>query len=245
MNAIDALDMSGRPVAASAQAAPQAKLRVRDRIFETARELFYRHGLRAVGVEAIACEAGTNKVSFYRSFPSKDELIAEYLRNQCQEYWEWWDGAIADYAGDPRRQIEALFDSYMALTCMDSSRGCSLGNAVIELPEGQHPGREVIEQHKSEMRRRLRELARAAGAQAADDLGDALMLLMEGGYLTRLTFDAGGPISVAGKAVRRLIDSYLADTHSPPAPRKKARQSPGSMQAKPLRLSPGSCEAES
>ena len=58
------------------------KPRVRDRIFATASDLFYRHGIRAVGVDAIAQEAGTNKMSFYRSFPSKDDLVAEYLRRQ-------------------------------------------------------------------------------------------------------------------------------------------------------------------
>ncbi len=218
MSAIGSLERSGSSGAVAAQVAP--KRRVRDRIFETARQLFYRHGLRAVGVEAIACEAGTNKVSFYRSFPSKDELIAEYLRDQCKVYWQWWDGCVAPYAGDPRRQLEALFDGFVSLTCKDSSRGCSLGNAVIELPEGSHPGREVIEQHKSEMRERLRSLARQIGARDADELGDTLLLLMEGGYLTRLTFSSDGPIRSAAKAVRRLIDSHLAP--EPTAhPRKK------------------------
>ena len=77
---------------------------MRDRIFETACDLFYRHGIRAVGVDAIACEAGTNKMSFYRSFASKDELVAEYLRDQEREGWAWWDALIAPHAGNPRRK---------------------------------------------------------------------------------------------------------------------------------------------
>ena len=191
----------------SAAAVP--KVRVRDRILDTARGLFYRYGLRAVGVEAIASEAGTNKMSFYRCFPSKDELIAEYLREQGRGYWDWWDAAIAPHAGDARRQLEALFDNYMTLTCKDGSRGCSFGNAVVELPEGDHPGRRVIEQHKAEMRGRLRALSSEAGATDPEALGDTLMLLMEGGYLTRLSFCSQGPISVAGKAVRTLLDAHI------------------------------------
>ncbi|WP_211219699.1 TetR/AcrR family transcriptional regulator [Nevskia ramosa] len=191
----------------SAAAVP--KVRVRDRILDTARGLFYRYGLRAVGVEAIATEAGTNKMSFYRCFPSKDELIAEYLREQGRGYWDWWDAAIAPHAGDARRQLEALFDNYMTLTCKDGSRGCSFGNAVVELPEGDHPGRRVIEQHKAEMRGRLRTLSSEAGATDPEALGDTLMLLMEGGYLTRLSFCSQGPISVAGKAVRTLLDAHI------------------------------------
>ncbi|WP_293387909.1 TetR/AcrR family transcriptional regulator [Nevskia sp.] len=191
----------------SAAAVP--KVRVRDRILDTARGLFYRYGLRAVGVEAIASEAGTNKMSFYRCFPSKDELIAEYLREQGRGYWDWWDAAIAPHAGDARRQLEALFDNYMTLTCKDGSRGCSFGNAVVELPEGDHPGRRVIEQHKAEMRGRLRTLSSEAGASDPEALGDTLMLLMEGGYLTRLSFCSQGPISVAGKAVRTLLNAHI------------------------------------
>src|SRR5580692_7401414 len=86
------------------------KPRVRDRIFETACDLFYQHGIRAVGVDTIASEAGTNKMSFYRSFASKDELVAEYLREQEREGWEWWDAIVAPHAGNPQAQVEALFD---------------------------------------------------------------------------------------------------------------------------------------
>src|ERR1700734_4389543 len=94
-----------------------AKPRVRDRIFDTACELFYRHGIRSVGVDAIASEAGTNKMSFYRSFPSKDDLVAEYLREQEREYFDWWDSTIAPYKGDPLKQLDALFESYLGMTC--------------------------------------------------------------------------------------------------------------------------------
>src|ERR1700709_2113361 len=71
-----------------------AKPRVRDRIFETACDLFYKHGIRDVGVDTIATEAGTNKMSFYRSFASKDELVAEYLEQKGADMWQWWDGVI-------------------------------------------------------------------------------------------------------------------------------------------------------
>jgi len=63
-----------------------AKPRVRDRIFETACDLFYKYGIRDVGVDTIATEAGTNKMSFYRSFASKDELVAEYLEQKGREF---------------------------------------------------------------------------------------------------------------------------------------------------------------
>src|ERR1700756_42803 len=106
------------------------KPRVRDRIFETASDLFYRHGIRAVGVDAIACEAGTNKMSFYRSFASKDELVAQYLQGPQRESWDWWNETIAPYAGNPRRQIEALFEAQVERLGDNECRGCALGNAA-------------------------------------------------------------------------------------------------------------------
>ncbi|TDU31815.1 TetR family transcriptional regulator [Panacagrimonas perspica] len=187
------------------------KPRVRDRIFQTARELFYRQGIRAVGVDTIANEAGTNKMSFYRSFTSKDELVAEYLRDQEKQGWEWWDEVIAVHAGNPRAQVEALFDAHVSRTCECDSRGCALANAAVEIPEEGHPAREVVEQYKAEMRRRFRSLAHQMGVREPDELGDSLMLLWEGSYLTRLTFSAtNGPAQGAANAARMLIRAHSA-----------------------------------
>jgi AcrR family transcriptional regulator len=196
-----------------------AKPRVRDRIFETASDLFYRHGIRAVGVDAIAQEAGTNKMSFYRAFPSKDDLVAEYLRDQQAEYFDWWDEAIAPFAGDARRQIEALFEAYLDLARFKAkadcgcktSRGCALGNAAVEIPEGNEVLGGIVHAYKTEIRKRLRKLARETGAREPEALGDALMLLMEGGYYTRLTFPQNtGPVATIVKAARALVDAHVA-----------------------------------
>lgn len=195
------------------------KPRVRDRILDTACELFYQHGIHAVGVDAIASEAGTNKMSLYRNFPSKDELVAEYLREQEREYWAFWDSTVAPYAGDPRRQLETLFETFFARskprsneasTCQ-TGRGCALANAAIEISEDDETLGPIVQQYKAEIRRRLRRLSRELGARDPDVLGDALMLLFEGGQYTRLTFSGNtGPVSNIGKAVRSLLDAFTA-----------------------------------
>jgi len=100
----------------------QTKERVRDRIMRTASALFYCRGIHAVGVDAIASEAGTNKMSFYRNFSSKDELVAQYLREAEAEAWGWWDETVAAHAGDPRAQVEALFGLLFKKTCTEGSR---------------------------------------------------------------------------------------------------------------------------
>ena len=188
------------------------KPRVRDRIMQAASELFYRHGIRAVGVDTIACEAGTNKMSFYRSFASKDELVAEYLRDQEREAWHWWEAAIASHSGDARAQVKSLFDAQAKKNCKLDSRGCALANAAVEISDEAHPARAVVEEFKAEMRRRFRMLAHDMGAREPDALGDSLMLLWEGSYFTRLTFQPDkGPAQNAAKAARALMSAYLPE----------------------------------
>jgi AcrR family transcriptional regulator len=184
------------------------KLRVRDRIMKTATELFYRQGIHAVGVDTIASEAGTNKMSFYRNFASKDELVAEYLRGEEREGWQWWDETLAAHAGNPRLQVESLFDILVENTCEDDSRGCALANAAVEITEPGHPARPVIEKYKAEMRRRFHQLARDMRARDPEGLGDSLMLLWEGAYLARVTMGQHGPVQGAAKAARALIAAY-------------------------------------
>ena len=190
------------------------KSRVRDRIFETACELFYRHGIHGVGVDAIAAEAGSNKMSFYRSFASKDALVAEYLREQEREYWAWWDAAVARYPDEPRRQVEALFEAQLEIAKSNECRGCALGNAAAEISDDEDALSTLVRAYKDKVRQRLHGMARAMGARDAEVLGDALMLLLDGGYFTRLIFPLGsGPISAALAAVRTLIDA-----HAPKSP---------------------------
>jgi AcrR family transcriptional regulator len=184
------------------------KTRVRDRIFETACDLFYRHGIRAVGVDAIATEAGTNKMSFYRSFPSKDQLVAEYLREQNREGWAWWDAIMDAHPGDPVAQVEALFEAHVERTCEEDFRGCPIANAAVEITDPEHPARAVVLESKSEMRRRFHKLAQELGAKEYECLGDALMLLFEGSYLTRLTFQNRGPAQCSAKAAQVLIAAH-------------------------------------
>ena len=181
----------------------------RERIFETAKELFYQHGIRAVGVDAIAASADATKMTLYRNFPSKDELVAEILREQVKEYWEWWDDLIASHPDDPRAQLQAVLDGLSAEACCDeNSYGCALANAAIELHDEAHPARRVAVEHRRELRRRFVELARQAGAKS-DELADGLMLLIEGAWATRATLGFHRPAVSVSSVGRTIIDAYL------------------------------------
>src|SRR5882724_11011264 len=115
----------------------------RERILAVAGDLFYRHGIRAVGVEAIAEAAGTNKMTLYRHFSSKDELVAEYLRQSAKAADACWDRFKKLHPGDALAQLATWFREVAEHVADRDQRGCALANAAIELPEKTHPARRV------------------------------------------------------------------------------------------------------
>src|SRR5829696_9248699 len=125
-----------------------ARISPRERIIAVARDLFYRHGIRAVGVEAIAEAASTNKMTLYRHFASKDQLVAEYLRCLATDADSLWAKLESEYPGGPREQLGAWVKTMAKHVSNRDERGCPLANAAVELPEKQHPARQVIEDFK-------------------------------------------------------------------------------------------------
>ena len=201
------MTVTTRPRGAKKPPDPAARPSARDRIFDAARDLFYRQGIRAVGVDSIAQEAGATKMSLYRAFEGKDELVAECLRESRDDFYRWWDTTVAPHAGNPRAALLALFEAQTRKQKAQEDRGCPIANAAIELTEETHPAREVVLDYNREKRRRLRELCRELGARDADMLADALQLLMDGACVSRITLGAGGPAANLLRAAEALIDS--------------------------------------
>jgi len=189
------------PYAAGARAA--------ERIFETARELFYREGIRAVGVDEIVTRAGVTKPSLYRSYRSKDDLVAAVLREVEAGFWARFEAAEAAFPDDPRAQIVAYFEGLAARSGGADYRGCALSNAAVEYPDRDHVGRCVSQAHKAMLRARLRAKAAEMGAGDPAALGDALMLLIEGVFTSSQMFDGDDkPAKAVVGAVRALIAAY-------------------------------------
>ena len=183
--------------------------RPRDRIVTTARDLFHRHGIRGIGVEAIAEAAGTNKMTLYRHFSSKDELIVECLQNAAEEGLAGWRLLEADFPGDPPAQLKAWVDRAAGWIDGDS-RGCDLANAAIELTDEDHPARRVIEQCKTAHRGHLVALCKAAGIVQADLLADTLFLLIEGARVSRQSVGAEGPSAKFVRMSEAVIGAFTA-----------------------------------
>ena len=184
---------------------PLARPRAVDRIRQTAGDLFYHQGIRAVGVDEIVTRAGVTKPSLYRGFSSKDELAAAYLRDFDARFWKRFDDAAAAHPGDPRAQIRAYLEGLAKRATKPGYRGCGLTNACVEYPESGHPARLVAEANKRALRQRLTEMAAQMGAAEPEVLGDGLLLLMEGAFASSQLFGKAGPAGSVAEIADTLI----------------------------------------
>ena len=180
-----------------------------DRIRKVARELFYRRGIRAVGVDEIVSTSGVTKPSLYRSFASKDELVAAYLRDFEEEFWSRFEDTIAPHQGDARAQLRAFFVRLATRASKSGYRGCALTNAAVEFPERAHPARVVVQHHKQRLRQRLVDMAKEMGARSPQTLADGLLLLIEGVYVSAQEFGADSPAKNVASAAEQLIEASV------------------------------------
>jgi AcrR family transcriptional regulator len=180
----------------------------RTRILTAACDLFYHHGIHSVSMDAIAEAASTNKMTVYRHFPSKDVLVAEYLRQLAQEADAHWDEVAKACAGDPQLEIRTWLAQIAQCVTSDGERGCALANAAVELPEKGHPARAVIEEFKNGHRLRLVKLFRDAALRDPDGLADEVFLLIEGARINIQSLGAEGPASRLVRMIEALIDSH-------------------------------------
>ena len=181
--------------------------RPRERIVACAHDLFHRHGIRGVGVETIAEAAGTNKMTLYRHFGSKDDLILEYLNYKGRKSDEIWAEVEASNPGDPIGQLYGFMEQAAKFIAEDE-RGCGLANAAVELTEEGHPGLRVIEEFKRRQRDRLAALCRAAEASQPGLLADALVLLIEGARVSRRSVGSEGPSANLARTSKAVLASF-------------------------------------
>jgi AcrR family transcriptional regulator len=177
----------------------------RERILSVARDLFYRYGVHAVGVDAIAEAAGTNKMTLYRHFTSKDELIAECLRRLAAEIDAARTGVIAAHAGNPKGALLAWLRHLAAYKTNEAQRGCAFVNAAIELPDPQHPARRVVEDYKRQARERLVGMCRDAALDDPDLVADEIFLLCEGALVSLQSVGPTGPAARLAEMLQEIV----------------------------------------
>ena|SRR6185312_2194492 len=200
---------TAQPAPEAGPASPAAAKPARERILETASELFFRHGIRAVGIDTIIARSGVAKMSLYRHFASKDELVVAFLEWRDRTYWDWWDEVLARHPGEPRAQLTALVAGIAERIGNRFYRGCAFLNTASEFPTpadgSEHPAHAVSMAHKTELRRRLLALATALDAGDPQQLADQFLLLFNGAYATAPLLGADWPRGALDAALESLI----------------------------------------
>lgn len=178
-----------------------------ERILETTDRLFYRQGIRAVGVDTIAAEIGISKRTLYNHFPSKDALIAAYLSRRFRP--------ITASDAPPTEQVLAVFDGYERRFSSSGFRGCPFVNAVAEVGEVTPAARRIAAAFKEQQRTWFREMVALAGAEDPEGLATQLMLLVDGAIAAALVRGDPAMARAAREAACTLLRAGGAQPASP------------------------------
>jgi AcrR family transcriptional regulator len=172
----------------------------RDRIVETAYDLFSRHGVRAVGVDRIVAESGVAKMSLYRHFPSKDDLVLYFLQERERRWTNEWLRAEAERRGATAgERMLAIFDVFGEWFVLEDFEGCSFINVLLEFDDREHRIRRASVEYLRNIRSFLRELATEAGAADPEALAHQWHILMKGSIVA-----AGEGDQLAARRAREI-----------------------------------------
>lgn len=188
----------------SATQRPPAPAKVR--ILGIANDLFYRDGIRTVGIDRLISDSAVTKATFYKHYRSKDILITDYMTARHEASAAELDRLIS-HASDPVAGVRSFASSIAAEIAGSAFRGDAFLNAAAEFSDPNHPVRRIVAEHRDAYTERLVELTRALGHPAPGDAADDLMLArdgaMSGGY-------AGDPIA-ATAALSRIVERVIAE----------------------------------
>lgn len=179
------------------------------RILAVAAPRFYLEGIRAVSADAVVAEAGVTKATFYRHFPTKDDLVAAYLGTAAAVERHAVTAWRAQHPGDPLAVLAAYGDQLVEQSCGAGFRGCPFLNALAEYPDADHPVRRVVDEHRAWLRETCRELLAELGVADPELTALQLVMLRDGAMAAPASSDEVARAVRA--AARTLVTSARAD----------------------------------
>ena len=182
----------------------------RDHLVDTALRLFCENGFHATGIDRILAAAGVAKMTLYKHFKSKDELILATLRRRDEQFRNWFMRAVERRAKTPRARLRAIFDVLEDWFRGESFTGCTFINASAEFADHDDPIHAAAAEHKRLVQAYVRDLAAAAGAADPDALAGELMLLMEGAIVLAHVAGQTDAAGQAGRTADKLLDQAFA-----------------------------------
>lgn len=185
----------------------------RDRILQAASELFYSQGIKATGVDAIATQAGSNKMTLYKHFASKDDLVIAFLRKRDEDFRTWFVDQINSRADQAKDKLLAVFDVIGEWLDIPQFRGCAFINAAAEFPLEGNPVHQVSAEFYDQFRSYMSDLAGQCGIASSESLAVQLSLLVEGAIVSEQMKRHSGAAEQAKQAASVLIASRLSGTN--------------------------------
>lgn len=182
----------------------------RDDLVDTALRLFYTHGFNATGIDRILAESGVAKMTLYKHFRSKDELILAALQLRDERFRNWLMAEMEKASPDPVERLLAMFDALEVWFLGKAFKGlgfsgCAFINAASEFSDQAHPAHRLASEHKKRIVEYLEELCTEAGLANPASLAEQLALLKEGAIVTAHVRNMPGAAKVAKDMARTLI----------------------------------------
>lgn len=177
----------------------------RQRLLETADRLFYAEGVRAVGIDRIIAEAGVAKMSLYKHFPSKDDLILAVLQYREGKVLEFFGSAMERHGKRTKDKLRAFFAALKDWFESPGFRGCAFQNAAVELADPAHAGTHFVRDHKRRFQAFLAGLVGEAVGDGVANVAPAVGLLVEGAIVTAVIQGSPDAVDVARDAALKLV----------------------------------------
>ena len=189
-------------------------LTLQEKILQAAAELFYSQGIRATGVDAIAKAANTTKMSLYKYFTSKDELILAFLRKRDEDFRVWFVDQVDTKADTPKAKLLAIFDVIGEWLAVPEFRGCAFINAAAEFPLEGNPVHQVSAEFYDHFRSYIADLVGQCGSKSPESLALQLSLLIEGAIVSEQMKRHSGAAEQAKQAAIVLIEGRITPSLS-------------------------------
>jgi AcrR family transcriptional regulator len=198
--------LSGRLAPHSAKA--------RDRILAAAYDLFSRQGIRAVGIDAIIEQSGVARMTLYRHFTSKEQLVLAFLE-QREMLWTsgWLQAEVTSRARTPRDRLLAIFDVFGEWFQLDGFEGCTFINVMLETAEPDDPVHDATVEYLSRIRKFLADLAKEAGIRDADAFARKWHIIMKGSIVSACEGDREAGVRAREIATLVIDDALGLDRH--------------------------------
>ncbi|MGZ4999150.1 MAG: TetR/AcrR family transcriptional regulator [Methylomonas sp.] len=181
---------------------------LRQRLLDAATELFYSQGIKATGIDAIVKLAGTNKMTLYNHFPSKDELVIAFLQKRDEDFTSWFAEQLNSKAVDAQDKLLAIFDVIDDWMSIPAFRGCAFINAAAEFPTEGNPIHQLSAEFYDKFQSFITSLGEECGISEPEALAMQLTLLVEGAIVSEQMKRNSGACRHARLAAKILIESY-------------------------------------